>query len=414
MVYPGTARIVTPGLPNIAVPTGSGFNPNVTSVPNGLGLGALIETNTDNTRNALAQEVRLASSPDQRVSYVAGAYFSNTRARITQYAEASDAGFRQFGGLSIAQRYGVPFDGFFSNIFESDKDLEVAAFGDVTARLTDNWRASAGVRVTYVSLTFEQSNYGPNAGSSATTKEVVTGQIAETPITPKFSLQYFFTEDDLLYATAAKGFRAGGVNQVLTSAADGSLAQYGLTAAAMPKTYDSDTVWSYELGAKFGFWDGRAQINTAIYDLEWRNVQTFLFLGDGVVFNVPSARSQGVEVEGQIRPFRPLTLNAAVTYTKAEYTSSYDHSGRAGYACRRSGHCTGWPGVCAAAVDGGFRSPVMTSRSATSAMPMPASTIAGSTGIHRSRPARRVLARLERCPGAEEHQFAPWLRAQWI
>jgi outer membrane receptor protein involved in Fe transport len=323
MVYPGTARIVTPGLPNIAVPTGSGFNPNVTSVPNGLGLGALIETNTDNSRNALAQEVRLASAPDQRVSYVAGAYFSNTRARITQYAEGSDAGFMQFGGLSIAQRYGVPFEGYFSNIFESDKDVEVAAFGDITARLTEKWRASAGVRVSYVSLTFEQSNYGPNAGSSSTNKEVVTGQIAETPITPKFSLQYYFTENDLLYATAAEGFRAGGVNQVLTSAADGSLAQYGLTAAAMPKTYDSDTVWSYELGAKFGFWDGRAQINTAIYDLEWKNVQTFLFLGDGVVFNVPSARSQGVEVEGQIRPIRPLTLNAAVTYTKAEYTSSY-------------------------------------------------------------------------------------------
>jgi len=323
LAYPGTARIVTPGLPNIAVPTGSGFNPNVTSVPNGLGLGALIETNTNNLRNAFMQEVRLASSPDQQVSYVAGAYFSNTRTRVTQYAEGSDLGFRQFGGLSIAQRYGVPFEGYFSNIFESTKDVEAAAFGDVTVRFTDQWRASAGVRFTYVSTAFEQSNHGPNAGTSSTNKEVVTGQIAESPVTPKFSLQYFMTEDDLFYASAAQGFRAGGVNQVLTSAADGSLAQYGLTTAVMPKTYDSDTVWSYELGAKFGLWDGRAQVNTAIYDLEWKDVQTFLFLGDGAVFNVPSARSRGAELEGQIRPFRPLTLNAAVAYTKAEYTSSY-------------------------------------------------------------------------------------------
>ena len=74
--------------------------------------------------------------------------------------------------------------------------------------------------------------------------------------------------------------------------------------------------------ARSGFWDGRAQINAAIYDLEWRNVQTFLFLGDGAVFNVPSARSRGVELEGQLRPFRALTLNAAVARTKAEYTSS--------------------------------------------------------------------------------------------
>jgi iron complex outermembrane receptor protein len=143
-------------------------------------------------------------------------------------------------------------------------------------------------------------------------------------VTPKISLQYFFTPDSLIYATAAKGFRAGGVNQVLTSAADGTLAgTYRLTRAVLPKTYESDTVWSYELGGKTGFWDGRAQINAAIYDLEWKNVQTFLFLGDGAVFNVPSARSRGVEVEGQLRPVRPLTLNAAVARTKAEYTSSY-------------------------------------------------------------------------------------------
>jgi iron complex outermembrane recepter protein len=323
-VHPGTAHIVTPGLPTINVPTGSGFNPNVTAVPNGLGLGALIETNTNNRRNVFSQEVRLASSPDRRVSYVVGGYFSNTRARVLQYAETTDQGFRQFSGLSIQQRYGVPFNGFFSNIYESIQDVENAAFADVTAKLTDKLRLNAGARISYVTTSFVQSNYGPNGGTSSASQATNSGRISDTPVTPKISLQYFFTPDTLMYATAAKGFRAGGVNQVLTSAADGTLAgTYRLTRAVLPKTYDSDTVWSYELGGKTGFWDGRAQINAAIYDLEWRNVQTFLFLGDGAVFNVPSARSRGVELEGQLRPFRPLTLNAAIARTKAEYTSSY-------------------------------------------------------------------------------------------
>ncbi len=141
-------------------------------------------------------------------------------------------------------------------------------------------------------------------------------------MTPKASLQYFFTPDDLVYATAAKGFRAGGVNQVTTSATDGTLARYGLTVAGrFPKTYDSDSVWNYELGAKFRLWDGKAQINTAVYDIEWKNVQYFYFTGDGAVFNLPSARSRGAELEGQLRPFRPLTMNAAVAYTKSKYTS---------------------------------------------------------------------------------------------
>jgi iron complex outermembrane recepter protein len=321
IVYPGTARIITPGLPNIAVTSGSAFNPNVTSVPNGLGLGALIQTNTDNRRNAFAQEVRLASAPDRRVSYVVGGYFSNTRARVLQRADTTDLGFRQASGLGVAQRYGVPFQGFFSNIYESIQDTENAAFADLTFRLTDNWRLSTGARVSYVATSFSESNYGPNSFTSSPSQSQVSGRIAETPFTPKFSLQYLFTPDMLVYANAAKGFRAGGVNQALTSATVGSLARFGLTTAVFPKTYESDFVWNYELGTKVGFWEGRAQVNAAVYDLEWRNVQTFYFTGDGAVFNVPSARSRGVELEGQLRPFRPLTLNAALARTVSKYTS---------------------------------------------------------------------------------------------
>jgi iron complex outermembrane recepter protein len=319
---PGTARIVTPGLPDISVPTGSGFNPNVTATPDGLGLGALIRTNTDNQRNALSQEFRLASSPDQRVSFIVGTFFSNTRAWVKQLAETTDQGFRQAAGMGVAERYGVPFTGFFSNISEFTRDVESAAFGDVTVRLSDHWRASAGMRITYITTTFEQSNYGPNGGTSSAAQSQVSGRISETPFTPKASLQYFMTPDDLIYATAAKGFRAGGVNQVTTSATDGSLARFDLTAAnAFPRTYESDSVWNYELGAKFRVWDGKAQINTAVYDIEWKNVQTFYFTGDGAVFNVPSARSRGAELEAQVRPVRPLTLNGAVAYTKSKYTS---------------------------------------------------------------------------------------------
>src|SRR5690606_360674 len=114
---------------------------------------------------------------------------------------------------------------------------------------------------------------------------------------------------------AAKGFRAGGVNQVQTSAAQGLLAQYSLTTDVLPKTFASDTVWSYELGAKLRLLDGRAQVNTAIYDLDWDDVQTFLFLGDGAVFNVPKARSRGVEVESHFRLLERFGLDVALSHT---------------------------------------------------------------------------------------------------
>ena len=34
----------------------------------------------------------------------------------------------------------------------------------------------------------------------------------DRPLTPKFAATYLFSEDDLVYVSATKGFRAGGVN----------------------------------------------------------------------------------------------------------------------------------------------------------------------------------------------------------
>jgi outer membrane receptor protein involved in Fe transport len=112
------------------------------------------------------------------------------------------------------------------------------------------------------------------------------------------------------------------VNQVLTSATSGFLfGLFGLTSAPFPRTYESDSVWNYELGSKFRLWNGKAQINSAVYQIDWKNPQVFAFTGDGAVVNADSARVRGAELEGQVRPIRPLTLNAAIAYTNAKYTS---------------------------------------------------------------------------------------------
>lgn len=331
----GNASYTEPGKPAIPIPGGVNYNPNVTGTPNGLGLGAYIQPNTRNTRFGFSQEFRASSRPDKPVSFVVGVYFANTRATVTQRALASDLGFIQMTGLSIQQRYGVPNPGYYANIYESNKDVETAAFGDVTWRVTEQLRLTGGIRATHVTTSFVQTNFGPN-GYTLTPQvsdgTLVVGQITEDPVTPKASLQYLFTPDNLVYATAAKGFRAGGVNQVFSSAGQSQLfGQYGLTKAILPITYGSDSVWSYELGGKFRLLNGRAQVNAAIYRIDWSNVQTNVGLGgDGFVVNVPTARSKGAEAEVQLRPFRALTLNAAGAYGTAKYTSTVKFAGARG------------------------------------------------------------------------------------
>src|SRR4030095_1838 len=110
----------------------------------------------------------------------------------------------------------VPNPGYFAQIHESDNDKEIAGFGNLTVKAGEHVRLIGGLRVTHVKTTFDQANYGPdgfNVVPSLAGGTLGGGEIAETPITPKLSVQYLFNPDDFLYATASKGFRAGGVNQ---------------------------------------------------------------------------------------------------------------------------------------------------------------------------------------------------------
>jgi len=228
------------------------------------------------------------------------------------------------------QQFGTADPGYFANINEIDQDQETAAFGEATWHATDKLNLIAGLRVTHLVSTFSQNNYGPNSFTltpSLAKGTQVLGALTDDPVTPKFSAEYTFAPHELVYFTASKGFRAGGINQVITSTGQILLSVlYGLSdTSKLPKFYQSDSVWSYELGGKFGFWEGRGQINLAAYLIDWDNVQVNQSVGgDAFVVNAPHAESEGVEVETQLRPISPLSLNAAVSYDHAQYTSTYN------------------------------------------------------------------------------------------
>ena len=77
--------------------------------------------------------------------------------------------------------------------------------------------------------------------------------------------------NDLYYATYAKGFRPGGANNPVPQAACAAdFANFGITAS--PATYNSDTVDSYEIGAKNNI-ENRVRIASSIYYIRWHNIQ---------------------------------------------------------------------------------------------------------------------------------------------
>ena len=285
------------------------YDPNVTASVNPQYPGSMFVANTHNSRAQVAQEFRLVSAPNQTpISYVVGAYFSSSRQHINQIATMNGKAFTWLNGATIPQLFGVPDPGFFANITETDTDVEAALFGEATWRVTDKLNLLAGLRVTHLTSTFDQSNYGPNSFNTAPSLAdgtLVRGSIIDDPVTPKFSAEYTLAPREIVYVTAAKGFRAGGINQVITST--GLILSnliYGVTDTSIfPKFYKSDSVWSYEVGGKFSLLDGRAQLNLAGFWIDWSDVQYNVGLGgDSVNTNIPKAVSKGFEIETQIRP----------------------------------------------------------------------------------------------------------------
>ena len=152
------------------------------------------------------------------------------------------------------------------------------------------------------------------------------GEQSEHPLTPKIGLAYHWTADTLLYASAAKGFRIGGANPAVGQfcyGPDSALDQIGLD--NVPPTYGSDSVWSYELGAKTQFAEQKVLVNASAYVIRWSDIQQNVPLTEcGFQFtaNLGEAESRGFDLQMQVRASDALTFGGTLSYTDAQFTET--------------------------------------------------------------------------------------------
>jgi len=131
-------------------------------------------------------------------------------------------------------------------------------------------------------------------------------------ITWRFNVDYTPTDDDLIYLSATKGLRSGGMNLVFFSS---------------NSTYDGEELTAYELGYKGTKLDGRLQLNASIYLYDYKNVHTFSngasFAGGYTtnVIAVPKGEMRGLELDGTWLLGDNFTLGANFSLTKSEYKS---------------------------------------------------------------------------------------------
>jgi outer membrane receptor protein involved in Fe transport len=157
----------------------------------------------------------------------------------------------------------------------------------------------------------------------------------EHGVNPQYGLNYQVTPNNLLYFSAAKGFREGGANTPIAdnTTCNGDIAGYkARTGREVSSQYTPDGVWSYEIGSKNTLAGGRVILNGALYYIKWTNIQTLINLDDyapaggggcGMQFtdNVGNAVSKGAELQLELRLTNHLTMGASGSYDRARMTS---------------------------------------------------------------------------------------------
>ncbi len=271
-------------------------------------------------RNDLYEELRLASThPMSRVlDWVAGVFLQDARQFDHSRVVHPDLPqlIEQYYGKTIQQVLGVgPYQGKY--VYWADTpttDKQVAVFGHADVRVTRSLTFNAGLRWSHFTTGSTLFLAGPFNGGNFN----FAGGSSSSAVTPQIGLTWRPSKSSLFYASAAKGYRSGGVNDQTTSLIP-------TCHVSAPVSIKPDSLWSYELGTKDFFLRHRAAIDASAYFVTWNNIQNFTIIpqcGINATFNLGDVVSKGFDVSAEALLTRNLRAHLDVAYTDAYFKNT--------------------------------------------------------------------------------------------
>ena len=260
------------------------------------------------------QEFRLTSAPGA-LEWLGGLYFDSEVGRNSQLLAATL--------VSDASQIDVVTDS------QPSTYKELAAYGDVTWNVAADWSLTGGVRVAR----------NRQAYRVVTNGDVEAGGSAETSKTWLATVRYALTPTSNVYLRAASGYRPGGPNPPALDAG-------GNPIPGAPKSFKSDSLWSYELGYKGDLLDKRLSVEGALYDVEWQHIQQPIAIGSGTVIgNAGRARVTGAELFTRYHVTSAWTLDASLSAIDAKLTEDAPALGPSGSRLPNSARFSGSVGA---------------------------------------------------------------------
>ena len=311
-----------------------------------------LDTENIEKNSSIYQELRVGYDRGI-VNAIAGASYFHERGRqtsaVTLLSDSVDnllGVVADFPIFTILDSVGIP--GVFGQPFREDMNNRAAndsyaAFGDATFAITPQLSLIAGIRYTHDIKRFTWLNGGFTAGGLETTtadgalyNAIVgadlfpagtqisaadffratvgsaglifdSGALENVPFTrkekfndvsPRFVIQYQYTPDVLLYASATRGYKAGGFNSV-----------------EINSFFSPENVWNFEGGMKSELFDRRVRFNASGYYFKYKNRQSISLEDTGgslpqYITRSGDSEAYGVDLETQFVVTRDLTLSA--------------------------------------------------------------------------------------------------------
>lgn len=296
------------------------------------------------------QEVRLVSTTDGPLNWIAGAFYNQFEGAA--YSAEYTPGYAAFAGFDR------PDDlEYFSQAYS--KLEESAFFGEIGYDITDKWTVTVGGRYYQYDLeSFSDVDFplfdpgflpvGVSSLESSMRADFAAGSPNGTERTSqsdegtlyKFNTAYQFTDDVLGYFTVSQGYRIGDANGLAVCPdydpldnQQGACAllpgqQYGPGAGDISTRdetqYSPDKTINYELGAKTTLANGRVTLNGAVYYIEWKDPQltsATINASIPITVNAEGAETKGFEVSGNWLVTDDFSMRGSYSHTEASLTA---------------------------------------------------------------------------------------------
>lgn len=265
---------------------------------------ALFEENGTADFTSWSQELRLTSANEGSLTWLAGISYAYDEDKEDRLGDLTD-------NVLI-------FPALIRRQFTQTANTW-ALFAEADYALTEQWVLNGSVRYTDQSMDLRDASAADVTAGFFFYQDVSQDSDLDDPWSGHIGINYFPSNDAMIYARITRGFKTGGF-----------FGGFALSSDEL-SPYDEEQVTSYEIGLKSAWLDGSIQLNGAAYYYDYEDVQGFVQVVNEITGTVVTqlgslgdAKHKGAELDLLWLPMHidGLTLGLSVAWLDAEITKS--------------------------------------------------------------------------------------------